>query len=297
MPSASENPGDLPRLLKRLYRFRERQARGRGLATLLARRRKSALVAALQRQWTGGYALTGSGELAFVPAPLDSQGQRVLFYGFRAPRAALAFAPAGGVAIDVGANLGEWSVPLAMAVGIGGQVLCCEPNPSIAAALAATLRINNLHQARVVEAALSAEDGEGRLKVDPAHTGLSRLSPDATGVGIRLRRLDTVVAEYALDRVDLVKIDVEGHERLVFDGAIETLRRFRPAVVFESGHEDESDRHSIADCLQSLEYEIVAVLHDYGALACSLADYREARGASGGREAHNVLALPRQITP
>jgi FkbM family methyltransferase len=297
MSPASEDSGDLPRLLKRLYRFRERQARGRGLLSLFARRRKSALVAALERHWTGGYALTDSGELAFVPAPLDLQGQRVLFYGFRAPSAALGFVPAGGVAIDVGANLGEWSVPLAKAVGPSGRVLCCEPNPLVAAALAATLRINNLGQASVVAVALSNEDGEGRLKIDAAHTGLSRLASGAEGVVVPLRRLDTVVAEHTLDRVDLVKIDVEGHERPVFDGAVQTLRRFRPAVVFESGHEDVAGRHAIADRLRDLDYEIVAVLHDYGALSCDLDDYRAARGACRGSEAHNVLALPRAATP
>ena len=55
--------------------------------------------------------------------------------------------------VDVGANLGEWTLPLAKAVGPNGRVLCCEPNPSVAAALAATLAINNLAQARVIRIA------------------------------------------------------------------------------------------------------------------------------------------------
>ncbi len=109
-----------------------------------------------------------------------------------------------------------------------------------------------------------------------------------------MQRLDTLVVERGLDRVDLVKIDVEGHEHAVFDGAAETLRSFRPAVVFESGHEAEADRHAIADRLRDADYEIVAVLHDYGALTCDLGDYRAARGASDSREAHNLLALPRR---
>src|SRR5438270_11251093 len=127
-------PTDLPRLLKRLERFRS-TARRPGLARLFARRRKAALCAALRQRWAGGYVLTDTGELAFVPAPLDARGERLLFYGFAAPQTALAFAPPGGVALDVGANLGEWSVPLARAVGRAGRVLCVEPNPATAAAL------------------------------------------------------------------------------------------------------------------------------------------------------------------
>ena len=66
--------------------------------------------------------LTDTGDLAFIPTPLDAQGERLLFYGFAVPATALAFVPKGGVVIDVGANLGEWSVPLAKAVGAYGRV-------------------------------------------------------------------------------------------------------------------------------------------------------------------------------
>jgi FkbM family methyltransferase len=290
MAATRDEPNELPRLLKRLYRYREDQRRG-GVRALCRRRRRAAIVAAFEREWPGGYLLTDSGELAFVPTPIDHQAQRLMFYGFTMPAAVLAFAPAGGVAIDIGANLGEWSVPLARAVGPAGRVLCCEPNPPIAAALAATLRINNLVQATVVEAGLSAEDGAGTLAPHAGNSGMARL--DTTGgIAVRLCRLDTLVAEQALARVDLVKIDVEGHERAVLEGGTDTLRRFRPALVFESGHENQSDRAAIAALFAGLDYELVAVLHDYGALACDLDAYRAARGPCAGTEARNILALP-----
>lgn len=278
---------DPSRLLKRLYRFRTAERRP-GLARLFARRRKAAVLAELRRDWRGGYVLTGEGELACVPAPLDARGERLMFYGFAAPVPALAFIPPGGVAIDVGANLGEWSVPLARAVGAPGTVICVEPNPAVAAALAATLRINNLGQARVCTAALSDRDGEGRLAVDPRDTGQSRLS--GQGLTVSLRRLDGVVTEAGLSRLDLVKIDVEGHELAVLSGAAESLRRFRPALILESGHETPEQSRAIAGLLDELDYDIVAVLHDYGAVPCSAAAYAAASGP--GAEARNLLALP-----
>ncbi|MBV8777617.1 MAG: FkbM family methyltransferase [Alphaproteobacteria bacterium] len=244
----------------------------------------------LRRRWPGAYALTDGGQLVFVPAPLDARGEHLLFHGFDAPAAALQFAPAGGVAIDIGANLGEWAVPLARAVGRAGHVLCCEPNPEVAAALRKTLAINNLAQARVLPVAVSRSDGAGHLRIDAHDSGQSRLAD--SGISVALRTLDAVVAESALKRVDLLKIDVEGHEAAVLDGAARTLRELRPAVIFESGHESAAERHSIADRLDDSGYEIAAVLHHYGALDCGAAEYRAAAGPCAGTEARNLLALP-----
>jgi FkbM family methyltransferase len=286
---------ELRPLLKRLYRFRA-GTRQRGFARLFARQRKAALLAALRQAWPGGYVLTDTGDLAFVPGPLDARGERLMAYGFAVPQPALAFTPPGGVAIDVGANLGEWSVPLARAIGRDGRVFCIEPNAAVAAALKATLRINNLVQAEVLPVAVAAQDGEGRLLIEREDSGRSRLSADEGTIPVPLRRLDGIVAERDLTRLDLLKIDVEGHERFVLASAIETLRRFRPAVVFESGHETPEDRRVIAAQFDELAYDFVAVLHDYGALACSSGDYVEARGACAGTEARNILALPRKLT-
>lgn len=285
---------DVPRLLKQLYRFRRRMRRP-GIGRLLLRSRKAALLARLADAWPGAYVLSDSGELAYVPAPLDARGERLMFYGFRAPQAALGLVPPGGVAIDVGANLGEWSVPLAAAVGRDGMVLCIEPNPAVATALAATLRINNFTQAEVLAVALGSEDGEGRLLIESGDSGLSRLSASEAAIPVPLRRLDPLLRERLFTRVDLIKIDVEGHERFVLAGAAETLRCFRPGVVFESGHETPPDRLAVAALFKEVEYDFVAVLHDYGALPCREGDYVGATGACAGSEARNILVLPRML--
>ena len=147
----------------------------------------------------------------------------------------------------------------------------------------------------MIEAAVSDGEGDGRLAIDPANTGLSRLWSDRGGIDVRLRRLDSIVAEQALERVDLIKIDVEGQERGVFAGAVETLRRFRPAIVFESGLESATTATRSPTSSTPIATTLFAVLHDYGALDCSLDDYRAARGACRGSEARNILALPRPL--
>jgi FkbM family methyltransferase len=291
MVAAGNISTDMPQLLKRLYRFRERAAQ-RGLFRATRHWRKAALVAKLRRDWAGGYVLTSAKELAFIPAPLDARGEHVLFYGFDVPEPALRFAPSGAAVIDIGANLGEWAVPLAMAVGSAGRVLCCEPNPTAAAALSATLLINDLCHAQVMPVAVSSADGEGHLVIDVVDSGRSHLADD--GVAVPLRSLDSIVAEHGLDRLDLLKIDAEGHEAQVFAGAGETLRRLRPTLIFETGHEAGAQRTQIADWLDAVDYDIVAVLHHYGALPCTMADYRATTGACAGTEARNILALPRR---
>jgi hypothetical protein len=78
----------------------------------------------------------------------------------------------------------------------------------------------------------------------------------------------------------------------VLAGADRTLRLLRPALIVESGHETQADRELIAGRLDGWAYDIRAVLHHYGALACTAADYRAARGACAGSEARNIVALP-----
>ena len=263
---------------------------------LLRRRRRTALDRVLARDWPGGYVLCDGGDLVFVPRPVDFQGARILFSGLAAHPAALTFLPSGGVAIDVGANLGEWAVPMAKAAGSSGHVLCFEPNPHVAEALARTLRINNLPHARVLQEAVSSRAGTAQLIVETEHSGLSRLGAPAAGqraVSVETRRLDDAVAALGLGRVDLIKIDVEGHERDVVEGARETLRHFGPAVVIESGHESAEDRRALADTLEQLGYEMICAVHHYGALPCGFAEYRSAQGACAGSEPRNLLLLPR----
>src|ERR1700679_2449008 len=112
-------PAEAARLLKRVARFnqRSRAAQQLGLPMPFRRWRKRALVERLQRDWPGGYVATETGNLVYLPQALDFQALRVLFGGPTAHPAALKFLPPGGVALDIGANLGEWTLPLAKAVG------------------------------------------------------------------------------------------------------------------------------------------------------------------------------------
>ena len=110
------------------------------LVTRAVRRwREKRLLVRLDQEWPGGLTLHRTGDLVYVPRPLDARGRRALLHPPRLHPAVLACLTPGAVAIDIGANLGEWSVPLARAVGSAGRVLAIEPMPRNAAALAKTL--------------------------------------------------------------------------------------------------------------------------------------------------------------
>ena len=139
-------------------------------------------------------------------------------------------APAGRSAIDVGAWLGPWTRELARRVP---HVTCIEPQPDLAAYLRKVVPAN----VTVVEAAVSDAPGRARLSLPERRHGANALAslhgdPDSAAVvhDVEVIRLDDLdVAD-----VGFIKIDVEGHERAVIDGATELIRRDRPRLLLEA---------------------------------------------------------------
>ena len=287
-------------LLKALWKLRppgEPEPRG---ARLVRRWREKRLLARLERHWPGGFTLHRTGDLVYVPRPLDARGRQALLHPPQAHPAVLAFLRPGSVAIDVGANLGEWTVPFARRVGAAGRVIAIEPAPRSAAALERTLAANALHHAEVVRCAVGDHDGIAEFAVPlvtsaRTDTGTARIGPACAGheaLQVPLRSLDSLAAECSLDRLDLIKIDVEGHERQVLDGAAAILDRYRPPLVMETGHEAEGDRAAIHDRLRALGYRMLGILLDYGMAEADWPPYVALEPPFRAGDAHNLLLVP-----
>jgi FkbM family methyltransferase len=287
------------RLLKALSRCRDAAAGGI-LDRLLQRRRRRALLARLDSEWRAGFVLHSTGDLVFVPTPLDARGCHNLFHPPAAHAAALAALAPGAVAIDIGASLGEWAVPLARAVGPSGRLFAFEPQPVAARALAQTFRINNLVQAEAIEAAVSDRGGVQEMAipeiasraVDSGRARIGKVGVGETVSAVRSLTIDAFAGEAGLTRLDLVKIDVEGHERAVLAGACNTLARFRPVIVMETGHESAADRAAIEVLLRGAGYALSGVLLDHGVVPASWAAYAAAAAPCLPGEVHNLLLLP-----
>lgn len=146
----------------------------------------------------------------------------------------------GGTAIDVGANAGWHTLLMARLVGAQGRVVAVEPNPSVREQLRHNIALNRLGQVDVVGAALAEAPGMlSFVAPDAAHPASASghvvaddaAPPDA--VRVEASTLDVLVAEKKLDRLDLVKIDAEGFEWPILQGAQTSIARFRPYIIFE----------------------------------------------------------------
>ena len=165
-----------------------------------------------------------------------------------------AHVPAGGVFVDVGANVGTYAMVLARHVGASGKVIAIEPHPITHARLAFNDAASGHIQTRLVAAAASDCDGELMIETDGDNLGASHIvSGDASGKAIRVPslRLQRILEQAGVARIDALKIDVEGYEDHVLTGF---FRQAPPAlwprsVVIEHLSKDEWQDDCIADML------------------------------------------------
>ncbi len=142
--------------------------------------------------------------------------------------------PPGGVFIDVGANIGRLTMEAAVAVD-GLRVLAVEPVKSTYAALAANITRNGLNsRVATLRLALGAHTGRGAITADLGSANhLVTGSPSAGQEHIEIATLDDLLTQHGLNRVDVIKCDVEGAELFVLEGAARTLEAFHPALLLE----------------------------------------------------------------
>jgi FkbM family methyltransferase len=148
--------------------------------------------------------------------------------------------PDGGVFLDIGAHIGYDSLKAAVHVGATGKVVAVEPNPRTVELLQSNIGASAAQN--IVVAPVACTEVEQTLTLFDAtpggNSGSSSLSEKNAGAAsrpysVRGRPLDAIVRELALQRVDVLKADVEGAELSVLKGAVETLRRFRPKLILE----------------------------------------------------------------
>ncbi|MGA8215704.1 MAG: FkbM family methyltransferase [Candidatus Sulfotelmatobacter sp.] len=181
--------------------------------------------------------------LVFLARPGVQVDWHVAFFGTYEPEVRRIFRtvlPLGGVALDIGANVGWHTLLMASLVGASGRVLAVEANPALRQRLHNHLHLNRFRQVEVMPCA--AADTEEMMEfyapaANDRNSGNGHVVEHPRGhastIRVEARRVDTIIAAARCERLDLIKIDVEGFEWRVLRGGEDTIAKFRPHIVFE----------------------------------------------------------------
>lgn len=142
----------------------------------------------------------------------------------------------GMVLLDVGANIGIYSLAAAQQTCDRASIFAFEPEPSVMAMLRDNIQLNGYRSIIPIDKALADKRQVLKLNVDKANFGKHSLVVTSSAdlqIEIQAMTVDEFVREHNLARVDLIKLDVEGAEGMVFAGAMHTIARFGPVIFME----------------------------------------------------------------
>lgn len=199
----------------------------------------------------------------------------------------------GMTVLDIGAHQGLYTLLASRRVGPSGHVFSFEPSPRERRALRLNLTINFCDNVVVQALALGSQETTADLYVvDKYNTGYNSLRPPnvpepTSTVAVRVGTLDNWLAEEKIDRVDFIKLDVEGAELSVLKGARELLARARPVLLIEIAQTRTAgwgyDAVEIVRFLENIGYLWFEIL-DGGKLALA---------SQVGQREMNLVAVPR----
>lgn len=156
------------------------------------------------------------------------------------------------VFVDVGAHIGTYSLRAGI---VGARVIAIEPNPDSFRALESNFRLNHLTALLAVQSGVGEAEGFATVEADPLYTGQTRLSRTGPRAGaVPVRCLDDLLSPLLLDRIDWLKIDVEGGELGVLKGARRSLAR-TDRLIIELERDNEFEALSIL--MNEHEFRIV----------------------------------------
>ncbi len=204
----------------------------------------------------------------------------------------------GDFIIDIGANEGDTTVPMAIAAGKGGLTLALEPNPHVYKVLEANARLNPAITNIVpLNFAATSHDGEFTFgSGDPSYGNggiVGYTHNQARNVRYQInvtgKNLENYLrANYAdqLRKLTFIKIDAEGYDKEIIKTLTGIIREFRPTVVTECfGPSTNEEKKELYQLLTGLGYEVFR-LRDFLDTSVEKVDH------FGGKDTFDVLAVP-----
>ena len=207
----------------------------------------------------------------------------------------------GATFVDVGANVGMFTMVAARLVGRDGRVYAFEPSERERQRLAANLTLNALEGVTILPQAIAARQGTMQLRIGMfPHAGLNTTAKSFAYPDVAVERIETVettsldefVRTSGIQRIDVIKFDIEGGECAALAGAAGVLARFRPRLILELSR-DAVESHgvtpeSLMATVQASGYRLYRV--DSGAQLLPL-------GVGEDNDEGNVIAVPTEKVP
>jgi FkbM family methyltransferase len=217
---------------------------GRALRAPLQLIPKSSVVKILRGPLRGNRWIVGSGI------------HRIWLGGFEPAKMALAVSLTSrdDLAIDIGANVGVYTLLFSRAVGTGGRVIAIEPNPDNLVFIRHHLMLNAIDNVTVIAAAVA--DRVGTVSFDCSDNSSTGRIDTHGALAVPCVTVDDVIDQFR-GRASVIKIDVEGGELNVLKGAAATLTNHRPVVLLAT--HSPALRHECARFLESLDYRVALI--------------------------------------
>ena len=136
----------------------------------------------------------------------------------------------GDTIVDVGAGTGWETLFFSRSAGVSGRVISIEAHPRTFRCLAKMCEKNRLENVTLIQAAVADREGEVQLSDSDEHEGNSVIK---TGSGIRVpaTTLDSIFRSLGLSRVDFLKMNIEGAERLALSGMGEMVQKTKNVCI------------------------------------------------------------------
>ena len=206
------------------------------------------------------------------------------------------FLKPGMVFLDIGANEGLFSVFASRRVGPTGKLIAFEPSHRELERLRANLSLNKTCNVQVEAFALAEASGTAELRIcEYGHEGQNTLGDFAHDVHqsgtqmVQVGTLDEYLDEHPADRLDFIKMDVEGAEQKVLEGARKTIASFKPVILLELNDKalrfQAASDEGVVNLLRSLDYLIYNFCPRTGLPVI----------ADGPLYSENVIAAPREL--
>lgn len=198
--------------------------------------------------------------------------------------------------LDIGANEGLFSLFAARKVGPAGRVIAAEPSSRERGRFERNLARNRIANVTVLPCAIGDAPGLARLQIaNDGHAGHNTLGAftydDVSAVDyedVPVETLDALAERLSIDRVDVVKIDVEGAELKVLQGAAGLLRRTRPILLIEANEGALQGQGTSSEAVVALLEELGFAIHVFSDRTGAV----EPR-APGAPLSPNIVAMPR----